>query len=259
MFLCFDPGGMSDAIPYETTLTMQSYVQMRDATELDFLDVFHPSTRLESELGWDMEIRNLKGLVFQYKRPKLSKGGVRRFSVRYSKQDPPRQLDTVKNYAKKYGEDIAYYALPLVTEHEELGETLDRTAFVKALAIPDHATVIHIPQGYCRDGRCRQRSSLDVHCSYPFNTNQSWTESIGPSDVLGWKDLYENIEECESGFKIRYNGESWRGDYHDDHQYFPHSDEVQREDYTLEELFGLTKEAGPIISRFGTNDDDTFS
>lgn len=250
---------MGDAIPYETTLTMQSYVQMRDATGLDFLDVFTPSTRLESELGWDMEIRNLKGLVFQYKRPKLSKGGVRRFSVRYSNQDPPRQLDTVKNYAKKYGEDVAYYALPLVTEHDELGGTLDRTAFVKVLAIPDQASVIQIPQGYCRDGRRRQRSSLDVHCSYPFDTSHSWTASIGPSDVLGWKDLYENIEECESGFKIRYHGESWRDNYHDEHRYFPHDDENHWQNYTLEEHFGLTKEAGPLITRLGTNEDATFS
>lgn len=250
---------MGDAIPYETTLTMQSYVQMRDATGLDFLDVFTPSTRLESELGWDMEIRNLKGVVFQYKRPKLSTGGVRRFSVRYSHQDPPRQLDTVKNYATKFGEDIAYYALPLVTDHDELEETLNRTAFVKALAIPDHASVIHIPQGYCQDGRRQQRQPLEVHCSYPFDTNHNWMASINPSNVLGWKDLYENIKRCESGFKIRYHGESWKEHYHDDHRYFPHDDETHWDNYTVEKLFGLTKEAGPLVTRFGSDDYDIFA
>ena len=51
---------MGGIIPYETTLIMQSYVQMRDQTNLDFLDVFTASTQLERELGWDMQIRNLK-------------------------------------------------------------------------------------------------------------------------------------------------------------------------------------------------------
>ncbi|WP_276411615.1 hypothetical protein [Haloarcula halobia] len=153
---------MSGGIPYETTLTMQSYVQMRDKAELDFLDVFTPSTRLERELGWDMEIRNLKGVVFQFKRPKLSKDGTRRFSIRYSNQNPPRQLATVKNYAVKYGEDIAYYALPLVTEHDELEATLLRTAFVKALAIPEYTSVIHIPKQYCQDGSRNSNESITL-------------------------------------------------------------------------------------------------
>jgi len=250
---------MSDAIPYETTLTMQSYVQMREATGLDFLDVFAPSTRLENELGWDMEIRNLKGVVFQYKRPKLSKSGDRRFSVRYSNQDPPRQLDTVKNYAMKYGDDVAYYALPLVTDHDDLDKTLDRTVFIKALAIPDHASVIHIPDGYCRKGRRQGSASLDAHCSSPFDTSHHWKGPIDPSDVFGWKDLYERIEGCEIGFKIRYRGETLVDEYHDNHQYFPNDDEAHWDNYAREELFGLTKETGPLITRFGSIGDEVFA
>lgn len=90
-------GAMAESIPYESTLTMQTYVQIRVQSGLDFLDVFTPSTNLERELGWDMEIRNLKGVVFQYKRSKLPENRDRRFAVRYSNQDATRQLDQMKN------------------------------------------------------------------------------------------------------------------------------------------------------------------
>jgi hypothetical protein len=246
---------MSGGIPYETTLTMQSYVQMRDKADLDFLDVFTPSTRLERELGWDMEIRNLKGVVFQFKRPKLSKDGTRRFSIRYSNQDPPRQLVTVKNYAVKYGEDIAYYALPLVTKHDELETALLRTAFVKALAIPEYTSVIHIPKQYCQNGTRNLNESITAYCSYPWDTDTRWKESIAPSDVFGWEDLYERIERCDVGFKIRYHGESQRERYHDDHRYLPHNDEEHWTDYSTEELFGLAQESAPYITRFGSSAD----
>lgn len=249
---------MGDAIPYETTLTMQSYVQMRDATDLDFLDVFTPSTRLERELGWDMQLRNLKGVVFQYKRPKLSESGTRRFPVRYSGQDPPRQLATVKNYAKKYGENTAYYAFPLVAEHNELDSTLKRTAFVKALEIPDFASVIHVPVGYCSNGRRQSSEPLEVHCSDPLDTSNSWTDSIDSAAVLGWAELYEQIKNCTLGFKIRYRGDTWVERYHDDHRYFPHDDEAHWDDYPTAELFGLTQESGPLVTRFGSDNDEVF-
>lgn len=246
---------MSGSLPYETTLTMQTYVQMRDATDLDFLDVFTPSTRLENELGWDMEIRNLKGVVFQFKRPKLSQRGDRHFSIRYSNQNPPRQLGVVKNYAKKYGENIAYYALPLVVEHNRLEKTLARTVFVNALEIPEHASVLHIPEDYCRDGRRRSPESISAYCSLPSDPSDKWNSSIDPSAVFGWKELYEQIEQCNIGFRIRYGGESQSDRYHDDHHYYPHDDEYDWTDYTNDELFGLTQESGPLITRFGSNED----
>jgi hypothetical protein len=132
---------MDNPTPYESTLTMQSYMQMREHTELDFLDVFTPSTNLERELGWDMQIRNLKGVVFQYKRPKISKDGTRRFSVRYSDQKSPRQLDQMKNWALKFNGDLSYYALPLVSQHDSLNQILMRTTFIHATAIPDDASI----------------------------------------------------------------------------------------------------------------------
>jgi len=249
---------MSDSIPFETTLTLQSYVQMRDAAGLDFLDAFMPSTNLERELGWDMGIRNLKGVVFQYKRPKLSKNGDRRFSVRYSNQEPPRQLDQMKNWNLGYGSDLAYYALPLVTEHDDLDKTLMRTVFVYACAIPKRASVIHIPETYCKDGRRQSTEALSVYCSDPSDTSNNLIGSIDASDVYGWEDLYDELTQCNAGFKIRYQGKSYQDRYHDDHRYYPHRDEAYRADYTHDERFGLTRENARYVTRFGSDEDGTF-
>ena len=250
---------MSESTPYESTLTMQSYVQMQDHTRLDFLDVFTPSTNLERELGWDMQIRNLKGVVFQYKRPKLSKGGTRRFSVRYSSQSVPRQLDQMKSWDERFSKSLSYYAFPLVSEHDTLDETLMRTAFVNATAIPDDASVIHIPENYCYDG-CRQsRDPLKVYCSNPSSTDTNWWEKINASDVYGWDDFYEEIIGCNAGFKIRYRGNSWQERYHNDHRYHSEQDDAYWEGYTRKELFELGKERGPYITRFGSDDDSAFA
>jgi hypothetical protein len=226
---------------------------MRDHTDLDFLDVFTPSANLERELGWDMQIRNLKGVVFQYKRPKISKNGSRRFSVRYSDQDYPRQLDQMKNWDKRFNGDPAYYALPLISEHGSLDETLMRTLFVHATAIPDNTSVIHIPEDYCYDGKRQSRESLEVYCSTPGNTDNNWTNVISVANVYGWKKLYKKIKECKIGFKIRYQNESWRD------QYYPNWDETRSEGYTQEERLGLGKERGPYVTRFGSGDDSVFA
>lgn len=250
---------MAESTPYESTLTMQSYVQMRDHTDLDFLDVFTPSTNLERELGWDMQIKNLKGVVFQYKRPKVSKGGSRRFSVRYSGQDNPRQLDQMKNWDKRFSGNLSYYALPLVSEHDSLNKTLMRTTFIQATAIPDDASVIHIPKGYCADGKRQSHKPLEVYCSTPSDTDNNWTSSINAADIYGWEELYKKIIGCKIGFKIRYEGESWEDQYHDDHQYYPKRDNTYWGEYTPEELLGLGKERGPYITRFGSDKDGAFA
>ena len=244
---------MSEFTPYESTLTMQSYVQMRDSTGLDFLDVFIPSTNLERELGWDMQIRNLKGVVFQYKRPKLSKDGSRRFSVRYSDQDYPRQLDQMKMWDKVFRRNLSYYALPLVSEHESLDKTLMRTAFINATAIPDEASVIHIPKDYCYGGSRQSRDSLEVYCSTPSNTDNNWTEKIDATDVYGWDNLYDEILRCNIGFKIRYRGDSWQERYYDN----PNRDD--QGEYIREERLGLGKERAPYVTRFGSDDDGAFA
>lgn len=259
ILLPYNSQTMSEFTPYESTLTMQSYVQMRDHTSLDFLDVFTPSTNLERELGWDMQIRNLKGVVFQYKRPKLSKDGSRRFSVRYSNQDDPRQLDQMKNWDEKFDKDLSYYALPLVSEHDTLNEALIRTAFVHAVAIPENASVIHVPEDYCYGGNRQSRKPLEVYCSTPSNTDNNWTETINATDVYGWDGLYEEIIRCNVGFKIRYRGDSWEERYHEDHSYYPIRDNMHWTEYTRKELFGLGKERGPYITRFGSDNDSAFA
>lgn len=250
---------MAESIPYESTLTMQTYVQMRDQSDLDFLDVFTPSTNLERELGWDMEIRNLKGVVFQYKRPKLSANGNRRFRVRYSDHDPPRQLDQMKNYAEKYGEDIAYYGLPLVVEHDDLEATLDRMVFVNAREIPDEASVIHIPEDYCRSGRLQSTDSLEIYCSDPDDTDNSRDEYLDSDYSYGWNELYDGITNCNIGFQIRSQGSSQDDDYHDDHQYYPREDNLDRRGFSRDELFGLGRDTGRYITRFGSDDDAAFA
>lgn len=250
---------MAESIPYESTLTMQTYVQMRDQSGLDFLDVFTPSTNLERELGWDMEIRNLKGVVFQYKRPKLSANGNRRFSIRYSDHDPPRQLDQMKNYAVMYGDDIAYYALPLVVEHDDLEFTLDRMVFLNARVIPDAASVIHIPEDYCRNGRLQSTDSLEVYCSDPENTENSWDKYIDSDYSYGWKELYDGIAACSIGFQIRAHGESREETYHDEHQYYPKEDNLDRRPFSQAERFGLGQGTGRYITRFGSDDDAAFA
>lgn len=247
---------MDTPTPYESTLTMQSYMQMREHTELDFLDVFTPSTNLERELGWDMQIRNLKGVVFQYKRPKISKDGTRRFSVRYSDQESPRQLDQMKNWDLKFNGDLSYYALPLVSEHDSLNETLMRTAFIHATAIPDDASMIHIPEDYCFDGRRQSSEPLEIYCSAPSNTDNNWTDAINAADIYGWDELYERIIRCKVGFKIRYQGDSWKD------QYLPYDlnrNEILTERYTEGELYGVGKERGPYITRFGSDNDSAFA
>jgi hypothetical protein len=205
-----------------------------------------------------MQIRNLKGVVFQFKRAKVSNDGTRRFSIRYSDTTPPRQLDTVRNYAKKFGHSIAYYALPLVTDHSNLNQTLERTAFINALAIPDDASVIHIPESYCSGHQRQQNDSLYVHCSDPSNTSNTWSNSIEPSAVFGWDELFERITACDAGFKIRYRGQSHRGRYHEDHQYFPQNEELHWTNYDRDRLFGLTKESAPVVTRFGSDTDEIF-
>lgn len=247
---------MDNPTPYESTLTMQSYMQMREHTELDFLDVFTPSTNLERELGWDMQIRNLKGVVFQYKRPKISKDGTRRFSVRYSDQKSPRQLDQMKNWALKFNGDLSYYALPLVSQHDSLNQILMRTTFIHATAIPDDASMIHIPEDYCSDGKRQSSEPLEIYCSAPSNTDNNWTDAINAADIYGWNELYVRIIQCKVGFKIRYQGDSWKD------QYLPYDlnrNEILTERYTEGELYGVGKERGPYITRFGSDNDSAFA
>lgn len=67
--------------------------------------------------------------------------------------------------------------------------------------------------------------------------------------MYGWTDLYNELTRCNIGFKIRYKGDSRQEWYHDDHRYYPHTDEEHWIEYTNEELFGLGKERGPYITR----------
>ncbi|WP_128081476.1 hypothetical protein [Haloferax sp. ATB1] len=98
--------------PLESELMMSIYTQIGQdfADGVDYLDAFVPSGVEESELGFDIQIPYLKGIAFQFKRPKDS--NPRRFSIRYSRQSPPRQLDRMKNWALKFGDFASFYALP---------------------------------------------------------------------------------------------------------------------------------------------------
>lgn len=250
---------MSRPTPYESTLTMQSYVQMRDHTDLDFLDVFTPSTNLERELGWDMQIRNLKGVVFQYKRPKLSKDGSHRFYIRYSDQEYPRQLDQMKKWNEGFTPNSSYYVLPLVSEHGAIDKTLMRTAFIDATVIPNYASVIHVPEDYCSDGSRQSRDPLEVYCSVPSNTDNNWTEKINATAVYGWNELYKDITDCNIGFKIRSQGNSLKHNYYHPEERRLSLEDINLKNCTLKELLGLQKEQGAYITRFGSDDDGTFA
>lgn len=227
-------------VPVEKTLTMQSYVQIRDDVDIEFLDVFIPSTNLESQLGWDMEIRNLKGIVFQFKRPKEYSDGTRKYRTRRSNTDSQRQLGTMRNYAEKYGTNIAYYALPLVREHGELENTLPRTVFVKANDIPKHTSLVKIPQGYCKDGKTQSDHDLETHCSNPENPREDyWEESIDSSGVFGWQELYAEIMECNVGFRIRNDGSNCKEKYNN----------IIQQDLTV------GKDSSICITQLGSNKD----
>jgi hypothetical protein len=259
---------METEIPFEITLMLRSHMQMRDVCRHRFstFDSFAPSANMEGELGFDLPIRNLKGTVYQYKRPKKTANG-RSFRIRYSQARKRKlpQLKVLKNFDKKYGPDIAFYALPLVTEHSELNHTLQQTVFVEARAIPNKASVLHVPTGYCEGGRLTSNDSIRVYCSHPQNpVTDYWNDQIDPSHIYGWWDLYEAILDCSLGFRIRWaidsgdeEAKSYRTKYHDDHDYFSRRDNVQERDFKT--IFGLGQQSGRVIARFGDNSDEAFT
>mgnify|MGYP000209315261 CR=1 FL=1 len=257
---------MNEPTPFEITLTLRTHTQMHDicTKRFDRFDSFAPSTNLEGELGFDFQIRNLKGVVFQFKRPKPSKSGTHRFQVRYSNESQPRQLQRVKNYARKFGEGTAYYALPLVKEHSGLDQALAKTAFVKATGIPEDASIVHIPPDYCEGGRRKSNSAIDVYCSDPDNTSNNRDRRVSSNEIYGWWDLYERLIDCQAGFRIRWaldndDGESvsYQQEYHDDRQYL--GQKRENEYLTVEDVLGLRTQSGPVIARFGSDTDSAFS
>ena len=164
--------------PLEYELMMTSYTQLGQALsgEVDHLDAFVPSGVEEKQLGFDIQIPYLKGIAFQFKRPKND--ALRRFTVRYSNQDPPRQLDRMRNWELKFGQGAAFYALPLVVSHDDLSWTLRRTAYIPASVIDKHASVIRVPEGYVEDGEVRGSSPIEVYCSDPSNTSRNYTTRV---------------------------------------------------------------------------------
>ena len=257
---------MEGRTPFEITLMLRSHTQMRDVcrNRISKFDSFAPSANLEGELGFDLEIRNLKGTVFQYKRPH-ERSKTRSFTIRYSgeRKDSLRQLKVLKNYNKRFGGDAAFYAMPLLTEHSDLQETLQRTAFVKARVIPDDASVLHIPPDYCENGRQKSNKSIRAYCSPPDDPTSTHRDVyIDSSHVYGWWNLYEGILDCNLGFRIRWERDdqeesnSYRSNYHHDHDYYYKDD---NEIFDQKTLFGLGKQTGRVITRFGDDSDTSFS
>jgi hypothetical protein len=240
--------------PLEYELMMTSYTQLgrEFSDDVDHLDAFVPSGIEENQLGFDIQVPYLKGIAFQFKRPKNA--SPRRFRVRYSNQDPPRQLDRMQNWELKFGPNAAFYALPLVTAHENLSQTLHRTIFIPASAIHPRASVIRIPERYVEDGEITSRSSIEVYCSHPNETSRSFTTSIAAADVYGWNELKEAIQACESGFKMRWDGSSCYKNYHDDHRWYPRPDDNWDEELpkvsTHAERF--VEARAPLLTRLGT-------
>lgn len=207
--------------PLEYELMMSTYTQIGQdfSDQVDHLDAFVPSGVEENELGFDMQIPYLKGVAFQFKRPKG--GDPRRFSLRYSNQDPPRQLDRMRNWELKFGPNAAFYALPLVVEHDSLAETLRRTAFIAASKIDPMASIVRLPSNLIQNGKREPGQSIDVYCSHPNNPRNNRTENIRATEVLGWEGLKEKLRECTAGFRLRWNEASCFDQYHDDHDWYP--------------------------------------
>lgn len=192
--------------PVEGTLVNQTHMQMKDYLDMDHLQAVESSNDLEKKVGWDAQVQNLKGIVFQYKRPVDDDGNLR-FSVRNANLDEldDTQLKSMKSYANVFGRDVAYYALPPIRDMGNLTETLERTLFINAHDIPGNASVIKgISKDYCSDFVRKGGEPLKVHCS--TSHDDKWDEEIPPSDVLGWEDLVGKLTECTIGFKIRKDG-----------------------------------------------------
>lgn len=241
--------------PIEYELMMSSYTQMgqefSDEDGVNHLDAFVPSGVEENELGFDIQIPYLKGIAFQFKRPKND--SPRRFSVRYSNQEPPRQLDRMLNWDLKFGPNAAFYALPLVVAHKNLSRTLHRTVYLPASKIDEYASIVRVPEGYVEDGEVNGTSDIEVYCSYPDDTSYNYTTTISPADVFGWKELKKEVVECRAGFRMRADGESLYADYGDEHDWYPRFDENLDQDTpdvpTGAERF--VEARAPLLTRMG--------
>lgn len=230
-------------------MTAYSQIGQDLSNQVSHLDAFVPSGVEENKLGFDIQIPFLKGLVFQFKRPKPD--NPRRFNLRYSDQSPPRQLDRMKNWEAKYGPSAAFYALPLIIDHNNLRKTLNRTAFIPASEIDGDASVIRISEGYVEQGEGVQDEPVEIYCSNPRNTSDSRTEFVDSSKVLGWKDLKDGIKNCNAGFVMRSHGESYIGRYHNDHIWNPEDiDEWDEEEF--ESLF--IGRQSPTLTRIGSEE-----
>jgi hypothetical protein len=248
-------GAMADR-PLEYELMMTSYTQLgrEFSDDVDHIDAFVPLGIEESELGFDIQIPYLKGIAFQFKRPKS--GSPRRFRVRYSDQDPPRQLDRMRNWELKFGPNAAFYALPLVVDHGELSETLHRTEYIPASSTDEKASVIRVPDGYIKTGEVSSTSPIEVYCSSPIDSSRSYTHEIPAADVLGWKGFKRAIETCEAGFKMRWDNTSRFEQYHDDHGWFPRQE--KNFDVNIEQIEVSThadrfvEARAPLLTRIGS-------
>ncbi len=240
--------------PLESELMMTAYSQLgQDLSDhISHLDAFVPSGIEENDLGFDIQIPYLKGLVFQFKRPKPD--DPRRFTLRYSEQRPPRQLDNMRNWETKYGPSAAFYALPLVVDHDDLGKTLQKTAFVPASEFDSWASVARVPADYIEQGERVQDEPVDIYCSDPYDTSDSYTDSIDHSKVMGWKDLKEGIKDCPVGFRMRWQDDPYTNQYHDDHVWYPDSErDWDYEDMEFDNLF--IGRQGPTLTRIGAEEE----
>lgn len=239
--------------PIEYELMMSAYTQIgRDlADSTSHLDAYVPSGAEENDLGFDIQIPYLKGIVFQFKRPKGD--DPRRFGVRYSEQDPPRQLDRMLNWGLKFGDHAAYYAFPLVVNHDDLSETLHRTAFIPATEIHPMASVVRVPEGYIQNGEQQGHATVTVYCSDPDNTSQNCTRDIAPSAVVGWKGLKRRISQCDAGFRMRWANDPYYNQYHDGHLWYPReNDEIAQSDVSRASRF--IESRSPMFTRIGSSD-----
>lgn len=235
--------------PLESELMMTTYTQLgRDLSDhVDHLDVFVPSGIEESELGFDIQLPNLKGLVLQFKRP--YEDSPRRFYIRYSNQNPPRQLDRMRNWELLFGPNAAYYSFPLVITHDDLGETLQNIAFLRASELDSDASVVRIPGDYIVDGYCVGTDPIEIYCSDPNDTSVNRTTTIPSDAVLGWLDLKKAVGNCTAAFRMRRGGESYYYQYMDDYKWYP----KEQPDIQIESMSEWFVEAGgPFFTRLGT-------
>ena len=140
--------------PSENAIVINTMSQLSRSvsTKFDTSAVLAPTRREEKIRGYDVDVRDLLGLVLQFKRPSVVKA-MRRPS-KISKPAARFHVDTdqLLTLRSGFGVKEAFFVLSPLHDSDSLHEALERSVFVDVYGLPANTSLLYTPCDCCTSG-----------------------------------------------------------------------------------------------------------